>query len=256
MSRSITTGFKELDRELQRLPNKLANRLQGAVIRNHLDHRNEVINSSKLTAEGKRNIKFAIRVFPGSGGTQRNSGGKSKTKRVNVRRIKDVFGETVSFWKGADSTVAEGAAARIEKTIGKTTIRAKKKRLLFIPQGDFTTRTGRPRRKRVGGRLVALDPRALKDTFTVRTGRGTLLVVQHLKGGKAGTFERQGARERGGKLGGARGLGSRTRVVGILKKQVKGSRGLDFFKSWNRLQGKRTDRYTRLLDDVLRKGSR
>ncbi len=243
----VTTGFDELAKELKRLPKEAAARLQSAVIRNHLDHRKEIIRSSKMTAQAKRVMKFAIRVFPGSGGRQR------RQKRVTPKNIAAVFGETVSFWKGAEATdPAEGTAARIEKSIGKSTIKPTKRRFLLIPQGDFLTPTGRPRRKRRGGRTVTLDPRDLKgDVFTIRTKSGELILVERLRKGQAGQFERTAARQRGAPLGRAKGLGERTRIIGVMKKQAKGFRGLDFFGSWNRLQSKRTDRYTRLLDDIV-----
>lgn len=244
----VVTGFDELAKEFRRLPKEAAARLQAAVVANHLDHRKEIIASSKMSPEGKRLMKFAIRVFPGGGGRQR--------RRTIPSKVQDVTGETASFWKGSEvDDPAEGAAARIERQIGESTLRPKRRRLLLIPQGDFVTPTGRPRRKRRGGRTVTFDPRTdLKgDTFVVKTRSGELILVEELERGAAGQFERQAARQRGAPLGRASGLGVRTRVVGILKRQAKGFRGLDFFGSWNRLQTKRTNRYDRLLDDLVRK---
>ncbi len=46
------TGFNELERYLRRLPERAAQRLQAAVIANHLDHRKEILRSSGFSARG------------------------------------------------------------------------------------------------------------------------------------------------------------------------------------------------------------
>ncbi|MEE9609504.1 MAG: hypothetical protein V3U03_17340 [Myxococcota bacterium] len=230
------TGFDELTRFLRKLPEAAAPRLQGALVKNHLEHRAEIVRSSRFSPRGTRNLKFAIRVFP--------------SKRREVKKISDVEAGTSSFWKGADITsTAEGVAARLEKRIGAAITRPKRKRFLLIPWGDFLTATGRPRRERrdVGGRSVQAPIliRNLPGTRVVKSRDGKLRIVQRLQPGERGRFE-----------SGAKGtskskLGARERVVGILVRQVRVVRGLDFFGSWDRLAPKRNDRYDRLLNAIL-----
>jgi hypothetical protein len=243
MSR-VASGFDELSSYLKRLPQRMAKRMQAAVIANHLDHRSEIIRSSSMSEQAKRNMKFVIRVFPGGGG-------KSGRSRVDVNRLEDVTGETVSFWKGAGETdPARGAAARTEKSIGAQVIRPIRDQYLLIPQGDFITPSGRPRRTRSGGRMMPIDLSKLPGTRVVRI-RGKLMMIQTLAAGALGEAERKAAREKKIRLGTTKRLARRERVVGVLVKQAKAFRGLDFFGSWDRLASKRTARYDRVLDDAI-----
>lgn len=230
------TGFDELTRFLNKLPQEAAPRLQRVIVRNHLDHRDEIVRSSGFSPQGTRNLKRAIKVFP--------------SKRVDVKRIDQVVGGTSTFWKGVGiNRPAEGVAARVEKRIGSAVTRPTRKRFLLIPWGDFLTPTGRPRRERrdVGGRSVQAPIliRQLPGTRIVRSKSGKLRVVQRLQQGERGRFES------GAKGVGKKKLGSRERVVGILVRRARVVRGLDFFGSWDRLSAKRDARYDRLLTDVL-----
>lgn len=113
------TGFKELDEYLKRLPQEAAGRLQAVVVKNHLEHRKEIMRSSTFSPEGTRNLRFAIQVFPRS--------------RKQPKRLQDVEGGTSSFWRGAEiESPAEGVAARLEKRVGVSVTTPRRRRFLLI----------------------------------------------------------------------------------------------------------------------------
>lgn len=236
MAERIWTGMDELQKELRALPAQAAQRLQNAVAANHADHRREVIESSDFSPEGKRLMKFAIRIQPNP------SSGRRK-----VDRLEDVVGETYSTWKGhyADR-VEDGAARLIEKQVGEDLIRPRSARYLLIPQGDFLTPSGRPRRTRQGpgGTLASVSLKDEPDTAVIEV-RGRKLLVQNLRGSDRGRFERATGTTK-------RTRGDRMRVIGVLVRQAKQARPLDFFGSWDRLESRRDARFDRLLDDLVR----
>lgn len=229
------TGFAELERYLTRLPATAATRLQKVETRNHLDHRKEIVRRSTFSGAAKQRIGKAITVWP-----------RGKPDR---KRIRDVEAGTSSFWRGDVTTVGEGVAARVEKRIGKSTTRPTRKRYLLIPWGDFLTPTGRPRRERrdIGGRSV-MAPVLIRDLPGTRVAKiaGKLRVIQRLEPGARGRFE-SGAK---GTTKKTRGV--RERIVGILVREARVVRGLDFFGSWEGLERVRNDRYDRMLLDVLK----
>jgi hypothetical protein len=233
----ITTGFDELADELRRLPREAAQRLQNVAIANHRDHRKLVIqrSSANFSAEGQRSLRFIVRTIPEGRG------------KVLVDRIDDVDAGTVSYWKGSVRDPRDGAAARLEKEIGDDTTRPKRRRFLLIPQGDFVTPSGRPRRR--SGKPIDIGD--LPNTAIIRTRSGKRLLIQHLDAGVAGDSERLAARQRGAPLGRKRSdLGQRSRVVGILVRQARGFQGLDFFGPWRELQSVRDRRFQAILDDI------
>lgn len=244
MADQFLRGDKELAKFFSRLPASSAERLQRVEIRNHLDHKKEVVRaSSGFSAEGQRRLRAgrpgtgAIRVLP--------------AKKVTPKRITDVTAETTSYWRGQDiKDPAEGVAARLEKRIGKPTSRPKRKRFLLIPVNDFLTRSGRPRRERRTVNSVStqakIDLRKLPNTKVIKLPSGKLLLIQRLKAGQRGRFESLTKGTRG------KNLGTRDRVVGILVRQAKATQALDFFGSWARLAGKRDARYERMMNDIVK----
>ena len=243
MRQDILQGDKKLAKFLTNLPNRAAANLQRIEIRNHLDHKQAVIKaSSGFSAEGLRRLKAgrpgegAIRVLP--------------AKQVTPKKIADVTAETTSYWKGQGiDDPAEGVAARLEKRVGKSTSRPKRKRFLLIPVNDFVTPKRRPRRERrtVSGisTMAKVELRKLPDTKVIKTPRGRLLLIQRLKSGQRGRFET------GAKGVRSKRLGKRERVVGILVREAKATQALDFFGPWDRLANKRDARYDRLLIDLI-----
>lgn len=231
------TGTEQIDELFRKLPETAANRLQAVMVRNQLDHRAEVVRSSTFSPEGNRRLRFALRVFP--------------SERVERKRIDEVEAGTVSFWRGIEiERPEEGVAARLEKQIGPATVGPTRKRYLLIPWGDFTTPSGRPRRERrdIHG-ISVMAPVLIRDLPGTRVvlGRdGRRRIVQRINEGERARFE-----------GGIRGirskkLGTRERVVGILVRQARVVRGLDFFGSWERLEQARTERYNRMLEALVK----
>lgn len=230
------SGFRDLDRFLARLPNEAAGRLQAVLVKNHLEHRREVLRTSTFSAEGKRRLRFAIRVFP--------------SRRVQPTKIEDVEAGTASWWKGGElEDPSLGAAARLEKRVGSSVLRPVRRRYLLIPFGDFITRTGRPRRERrtVQGRSVMAPVliRELPGTRVVTDRSGRKKIIQRLPAGRRGRFESG--------IKGVRGtrLGARERVVGLLVRQARQIQGIDFHGSWDRLEASRDARFARMLDDLV-----
>ena len=230
-----TTGFKELERYLQRLPAAAALRLQAVEIKNHLEHRAEIVKRSTFSPQGTRNIKRAIKVHP--------------SRRTEPKTIQAVEAGTSSFWRGIGvENPNEGVAAIVEKSVGQSKIKPRHKRFLILPFGDFLTPGGRPRRQRrdVGGRSV-MAPVLIRDLPGTRVVnvRNKLRVIQRLEPGQRGKFESGAKGVRKGRLG------VRERIVATLVKSARVVRGLDFFGSFGALEKKRLDRYSRMLQDVL-----
>lgn len=239
----VVTGADELIEVLRKLPQRAAQRLQSALIANHIDHKKAVIAQSNFSPEGRRLMKFAIRVAP-----------SSRSGRVIVKKLSEVRGETFSVWRGSGTTDPdEGAAARIEKRVGKSVIRPKRSRFLLIPQGPMLTPSGRPKRKRIGGVLTAIPLRDIKDATVIKTRSGRRLLIRRKKARRRGK-RRQFTVGTGGERIGTplAGLeGERVEVIGVLVRQARQARPLDFFGSWDRLAGKREGRYKRLLDELV-----
>lgn len=241
----VITGYDSLMKELKSLPDRAAKRLQSAVAANHYDHRNEVIRSSSFKSFTPGNLRQLVRVKP-----DRREGVAAPT------RIQDVVGETYSVWTGstAQQPGSPGAAARIEKSVGQQIVKPVSKRMLLIPTGDFLTKQGLAATFKLkssipgGGKKQRFDFTKMPDTFWHRTASGKLLLLQTLDAGKRGV--REGAH---GGLKGVRtkSLGRRTRIVATAHRVVRQTHPLDFFGSWDRLEGKRNERFNRLLDDVV-----
>ena len=200
----------------------------------HFQHRLEVIRSSNFSPEGKRRLKFIVRVFP--------------RRPVKPKKISDIEAGTGSWWKGADiRDKREGVAARLEKRVGRSMTKPTRKKFLLIPWGDFRTPGGKPRKERrdVGGRTVTAPIliRKLPNTRIVKTQKG-LRVVQRIAAGERGRFDS------GAKGVKKKGLGSRDRVVGLLVRSIKTPQGLDFFASWDRLAGDRDKAAGAFLEKV------
>lgn len=249
-SEQVTTGFDELLKELRGLPNRAAGRLERVLIANHLDHRKEVLSSSDLSAAGKRGMRHAILVYP-----KAKKGSSGKFSFESAKKISDIEVGTVSYWTGpklSDGSwpkASEGAAARIEKSIGDPVIRAESGKMLLIPQGDFVTPTGRPRKVKTPYGRAPIDIAGLPNVRAVKLPNGRVVLIQTIDAGAYGAESRRASRE-----GGLRGvkqheLGRRERIVGVLKKQVKAFRGLDFFGSWERTRHIRERRFKAILDD-------
>jgi hypothetical protein len=228
----IPPGFAAFDRRLKKETRTVPDRIEKLIRGFHFKHRKAVIQRSDFSPEGKRRLRFIVRVFPRA------------PKRP--KKIEGIEAGTGSWWRGADvDRVEEGAAARTEKKIGKPTFRATKKRFLLIPWGDFLTKTGRPRRARrdIGGRTVQAPIliRDLPGTRIIKGKDGKLRVIQRLAAGQRGKFET------GAKGTRSKGLGSRERIVGILVRQARSKQGLDFFGSWDSL----ADDRDRMSDEML-----
>lgn len=232
----ILTGFDELQRFIGKLPASAANHLQAVEVKNYLQHRKEVVRTHGFSPASTSRIRGSLRVFPRG--------------RTNRRRIRDVEAGIATWWAGTEITdPKEGVAARLEKRVGKRTTKPRRKQYLLIPFGDFRTATGRPRRKRRNVKGISvLAPvliRELKNTRVVRMRDGKLRVVQRLKKGERGQFEKT-PRVRKNRLG------SRDRIVGILVRVARVRQGLDFFGSWDRLRRSRDERYDRMLERVIK----
>jgi len=234
----VTTGFDDLENYLSKLPQRAAQRLQNVAAANHQEHKREAIKRSRrhFSPEGRRVLSYLVRVHP------------SSRKPRKVKRLEDVDAATASYWKGATAKdPREGAAVRIETSLGGGTNRPKRRRFLLIPMGDLLTPTGRVRRK--GGKPVMVAD--LPDTRVVRLRSGKRIVVQRIASGTVGQHERAAARARGAPLSRKKkDLGERERVVGVLVRQAKQFAGLDFFGSWNALKSRREQRFDRILDDI------
>jgi len=244
------TGSAELEKYVNSLPQTAAKELQGTVIGIHNAHRREVIASSGFSAEGKKNLKHVVRVHPRPASGDR--------PRYIPKRLEDVQGETYSVWRGTSMLADDDApAAVLEKSIGDPTVRAKRSRYLLLPLGDFRTNSDRPRRHKVGGRMLPFEIAKFKDTFLLKRGKTTFL-LQRLDAGKLGDAERKASTDRAklvGKtalLGKEKELGERSRVIGMLEPEAKTVRGLDFFGAWNRLEPDREARFGRMMDRVLK----
>ncbi len=277
MPETITVGFEELEAVLKTLDDTAAQAVQNTLGDIMASTKEEILRRSTLTAEARRRMSFALRTSPATRFSKKGAGGFSiKARGRKVSTLAEVKAEIFSTWKGQGITnPAEGAAARIERSIGPAQIRPKRRRFLLIPAGDFVTKggrgrtemvggqmiertskkTGRKSKRRVGGRRVSLDLAALPGTFVVKTGRG-LRLMQRLEGGARGRFEK--AADAGGltKSGrkrkiSAKKLGARTRLVAVLVKSAKQARPLDFFGTWESLAADREARFDAMLDGLI-----
>lgn len=225
-------GHQELAKLLNRLPQRAAQRVQNAMAANVADARKEVLRSSTVSPEARRSLRFVVQTRPDA------------RRRRMITRLQDAEAELYSNWRGfGESDPKRGAAARIEKQVGKSVVMPRRSRWLLVPApgGPLVTPTGRPRRKRIGGLLVSIPPSSVRDARLIVTKRGRVLLIREKK-----------ARRRGKLTPGLGSLeGERTEILAIGTRRARQAQPLDFFGSWQRLERKRSERWQRVLKDAL-----
>lgn len=230
MSRAVSLqGFEALDAGLRRLPRRTAEELQGTLVRQLIATKREIARSSRMTPRARRAIrvpKGIVRILP--------------DRIVKPRRLRDVYAEIYTTWRGGRLPKEEAASRAIEAEVGKTHYRPVRRRGLLVPAGVLRTKAGGVKKR--GGEAV--NPAEVPGTRWVRTKRGGVLLVRNV--------EQRRRRRRKVQVAGPLQV-ARTEVIGILLPRVRITARLDFFGAWHRLRGRRTAQYGRTLDKVIRR---
>lgn len=237
-------GVEKLSRFLRQVPDAAADNLQRIHRSNHIDHVKEIRRTSGFGAKANARVARTMEVSPEAGKV--------------ARRIKDVEGDTRSYWMGDTQDPDEGVAARIEKRVGVKSISARGK-MLAIPMGPLLTkgtdrpkfkRTDAPGASRASGRHVQVSDygkKATEQTFTTPTGDGRAYVwlrkVRKKKAAATGARTRRRRRRSNAKP-------KKWTLIGILQPRARVKNELNFFGAWDNLRSKRRDRYQSLLNDI------